>query len=235
MQARLAAFLVAALAVAGAPAVAGPVVIELFTSQACPKCPPADALLGELSAREDVIALTFPVAYWDTAAWSDTLARPENAVRQRAYAAVLGHRRVYTPEMIVDGARDVKGYERAEIERAMQAAHEAHDDVALSVVCDAGRVSARVTGAADGRPAIVRLATVEADPVRVAVRGGANAGRDNVYHAVVRDLADIGRWSGGSAEFAAALPTPDPYAHVVLVQEAPVGRILAARRCLAGA
>src|ERR687884_289212 len=91
-------------------AVASPqAVVELFTSQGCSSCPPADAMLGELARRPDVIALSLPVDYWDYLGWKDTLAQPAFSARQRAYAGARGDRQVYTPQVIVNGATPCVG------------------------------------------------------------------------------------------------------------------------------
>jgi hypothetical protein len=116
--------LIFAAAVAlSAPAVAGgvkrPVVVELFTSQGCSSCPPADALLGQLAQRHDVLAMSLPITYWDMLGWKDTLASEANTHRQKAYAAAMGHGGVYTPQMIVDGVTDVVGSREGDVEVAI--------------------------------------------------------------------------------------------------------------------
>src|SRR3954453_8129947 len=124
-------FLTAALGVGGSLVVASPlasqpldahvkrpIVVELYTAQGCSSCPPADALLGQLSTRRDLLALSLPVTYWDMLGWRDTLASEANTRRQKAYAKELGRGGVYTPEMIVDGVSDVVGSR----EQAVQAA-----------------------------------------------------------------------------------------------------------------
>jgi hypothetical protein len=93
-----------------------PVVVELFTSQGCSSCPPADEYLGELAHRRDVIALAFHVDYWDYIGWKDPFASPDFTRRQRAYAGALGLRGLYTPQMIVDGRADAVGSDRARVE-----------------------------------------------------------------------------------------------------------------------
>jgi hypothetical protein len=113
---------------AGTAAQAGnvrPVVVELFTSQGCNSCPPADVFLGKLSQRSDVLALTLPVTYWDMLGWKDSLANEANTRRQKAYAAAMGHGGVYTPQIIVDGVQDVVGSRIANVEAAIEARSEA--------------------------------------------------------------------------------------------------------------
>lgn len=114
--------------VAGAGAQAGslrPVVVELFTSQGCNSCPPADIFLGKLAQRPDVLALTLPVTYWDMLGWKDSLANDANTRRQKEYAAALGHGGVYTPQIIVDGVQDVVGSRIASVEAAIEARSQA--------------------------------------------------------------------------------------------------------------
>src|SRR5215467_14532067 len=106
-----------------APAEAGgmkrPVVVELFTSQGCSSCPPADELLGRLADRHGILALSLPITYWDMLGWKDTLATSANTHRQKAYAAAMGHGGVYTPQMIVDGVSDVVGSREGDVEAAV--------------------------------------------------------------------------------------------------------------------
>ncbi|NJO54002.1 MAG: DUF1223 domain-containing protein [Bacteroidales bacterium] len=121
--------LIAATAVSGSPAAASqeaPLVVELFTSQGCSSCPPADKLIGELADRPGIIALSLAVDYWDYLGWKDTLARPAHTARQRAYAEARGDRRMFTPQVVVNGRESVPGQDRAAIERALQAARIPH-------------------------------------------------------------------------------------------------------------
>jgi hypothetical protein len=97
----------------------GPWAVELFTSQGCSSCPPADAYLGLLSKRPDIVALSFHVDYWDYIGWKDPFATRATTDRQRAYARVLKQRYVYTPEMVVEGIGHDTGRERAAIERLL--------------------------------------------------------------------------------------------------------------------
>jgi hypothetical protein len=117
-------FGVAAFALLSAgPSLAGqvhrPVVVELFTSQGCSSCPPADALLGRLATRSDVLAMSLPITYWDMLGWKDTLASETNTKRQKAYAQFMGHGGIYTPQIIVDGVTDVVGSRTASVEDAI--------------------------------------------------------------------------------------------------------------------
>ena len=105
-----------ALAAAGRSRPPPAAVVELFTSQGCSSCPPADAILAELARRPDIVALTFPVDYWDYLGWKDTLAHPLFTARQRAYAHARGDRQVYTPQMVVNGTKPCIGSDRAQID-----------------------------------------------------------------------------------------------------------------------
>ena len=96
-----------------------PVVVELYTSQGCSSCPQADAFLGQLALRKDILALSLPITYWDMLGWKDTLASKANTDRQKAYAATLGRGGVYTPQMIVDGVNDIVGSRESAVASAI--------------------------------------------------------------------------------------------------------------------
>ena len=116
---------------AGTSARAGdvrPIVVELYTSQGCSACVPADALAGKLAQRNDLIVMTLPVTYWDMFGWKDTLASDDNTRRQKAYAAALRHGGVYTPQMVIDGAKDVAGGREDSVSYALDLAVLARDD-----------------------------------------------------------------------------------------------------------
>ncbi len=104
---------------ASAGSVKRPVLVELFTSQGCNSCPPADELLGRLADRPNVLALSLPVTYWDMLGWKDTLATDTNTRRQKAYAQYMGRGGVYTPQIIVDGVSDVVGSREGDVEAAI--------------------------------------------------------------------------------------------------------------------
>jgi hypothetical protein len=138
--------------------VPAPMVVELFTSQGCSSCPPADAFLGELAQREDVIALAFHVDYWDYIGWKDKFADPLFTTRQRAYAEAQGSSMVYTPQMIVAGAIDVVGSDRKAVEKALKTAYTRNTMYRIQVGRDAnGRVVVQFPEAPIGVPATVWL------------------------------------------------------------------------------
>ena len=176
-------------------------VAELFTSQGCSSCPPADKLLEDLTQKHpDVLSLSLPVDYWDYLGWKDTLARPENSERQRAYAAQRGDRSVYTPQLVIDGMEHVVGGDRQAVLAALGRAAPFTATVDLTVRDMA--VEAKVDG---NLPAGQRMATIfilrlDAEQ-SVPIKRGENAGADITYVNVVRDLRAIGMWSGGPEVF----------------------------------
>ncbi len=212
-----------------------PVVVELYTSQGCSSCPPADALLGKLVERKDVIALSLPITYWDMLGWKDTLASDDNTRRQKAYAQVMGHGGVYTPQMIVDGVNDIVGSREAAVDSAIdaRAADLRNVPVTLSATPHELRVSIGPGTTAGGErndDATIWLFDVLAKAT-VAIHAGENEGRSMTYRNIVRDVRAVGMWKGQPVSL--DLPRPDlmkePHdAIVVVVQEDGYGRILGA-------
>jgi hypothetical protein len=183
-----------------APANGGKAVVELFTSQGCSSCPPADALLGQLTDKPGIVALSFSVDYWDYLGWRDTLASPANSERQRNYARARGDGRVYTPQVVVDGILHANGANEAEIEMAMRnAAKRLQDDkVPVSMHADGDTLIVDVGAAPEGsdkRGATVWLAIAK-EVEKVEVKRGENRGRSLSYHHPVRELSPIGMWHG---------------------------------------
>jgi hypothetical protein len=175
-------------------------VYELFTSQGCSSCPAADAILGRLAKRDDVIALTLPVDYWDYLGWRDTLARSEFTDRQKAYAKLLGDGMVYTPQAVVSGLAHVNGSNEEGIERAIEktAKRFLTSRVTVSLTAADGRLKIDIAPAPDGavpKEATVWLAAI-AGSVEVPITRGENQGRTILYTNVVRRLMPIGTWNG---------------------------------------
>lgn len=201
---KFAAVITAVLAMAAsAPSFAQPaqppVVVELFTSQGCSSCPPADALLAGLAERPDVIALSMSVDYWDHLGWKDTLASPKHGARQKGYAKALGTGNVYTPQMVMNGTHQAVGSNRAEIEKAIVLARKTsgRSPVAIKATLEGKRVVIDVTEAAPGhaQTATIWLAVV-APRVEVKVKKGENTGKILTYHNVVREITPVGMWAG---------------------------------------
>ena len=175
-------------------------VYELFTSQGCATCTAADEVLASLAKRDDVIALTLPVDYWDYLGWRDTLARPEFTVRQKAYAKVLGDGMVYTPQAIVSGIANVNGNNADKVERAIDKTAKLFAASRVPIVLSAadGRLTIDVASAPDGvtsKEATVWVAAI-AGSVKVPILRGENQGRTIVYSNVVRAMVPVGTWSG---------------------------------------
>jgi|SRR5579871_582784 len=143
---------------AGAGGAARPVVVELYTSQGCNTCPPADALLGKLVQRSDVIALSLPITYWDMLGWKDTLASDANTRRQKAYAEAMGHGGVYTPQIIVDGVQDVVGSRESVVDAAIESRRQSIDAGSALAAAHAGDF------ATAARPVSLSNAMTEAGP-----------------------------------------------------------------------
>ncbi|MEI9991075.1 MAG: DUF1223 domain-containing protein [Rhizomicrobium sp.] len=160
-----AVFLIAGLHAVRADPAQRPVVVELYTSQGCSSCPPADVLLGRLAQRPGVIAISLPITYWDMLGWKDTLASEANTRRQKAYAAAMGHGGVYTPQIIVDGVTDVVGSRAGAVEAAIA---ERRAELVQSQAMAAQGEMARVRVEIDAeRPAEVARGVPAAMPVAV--------------------------------------------------------------------
>jgi hypothetical protein len=175
-------------------------VYELFTSQGCSSCPAADEVLTRLAQRDDVIALTFPVDYWDYLGWRDTLARPEFTARQKAYAKVLGDGMVYTPQAVVSGLAHINGGDADKIERAIDKTAKtfATSRVPIALSVSDGMLTIDVASAPEGaapKDATIWVAAI-AGSVKVPILRGENQGRTIVYSNVVRALMPVGTWSG---------------------------------------
>ena len=212
-----------ALSLAGiAPAMAAqPVVVELFTSQGCSSCPPANASLAAVADRPDVLALSFGVTYWDYLGWKDTFAQPQFTERQIAYEPGLGHGGPFTPQIVVNGAADTVGNRRSDVERLIGAAHLAgpaidlKDDV-VSVASTAAQ------GAAD-----VWLVRYDPRTIAVPVARGENEGMTLPHRNVVRALTHLGTWSGKAARYPIS-SAPAGLSTAVLIQKPHGGAIIAA-------
>jgi len=220
------AALIVALPIAAQAATADPlVVVELFTSQGCSSCPPADAYLSELSrSRSDVLPLAFHVTYWNNLGWKDPFSFDAATQRQATYGARFGDGS-YTPEIVIDGRRGVVGSDRKSAEaaiavernmKAMSAALSATKaDNSVSITVGAGSGSARVM-----------LVGYDAEH-RTPVGRGENNGRTLTESNIVRSIQLVGQWTGAPLELNAALPAGEK---VAVILEAPDGSIVGAAR-----
>lgn len=172
-------------------------VLELFTSQGCSSCPPADKLLGELIRDPSLVAFSLNVDYWDSLGWKDTLADPRNSERQRAYARLRGERGVYTPQLIVNGTAHVVGSDKGAIQRALASARDALS-VPVRVALSDGKLSVDLpAGKGVGEVWVYGLAK----EVSIAVARGENRGRTVTYHNVARRWQKLGDWNGKAASW----------------------------------
>jgi hypothetical protein len=179
------------------PAIAErPTVVELFTSQGCSSCPPADALLLELAKRDDVLALSMPVNIWDYLGWRDTLAQPAFSERQRSYVERLGGRSVYTPQMVIDGVADAVGSRKGHVTRAIELRTEMkHHDVPVEFSQTGNALTIDIGADASAKEATVWLVRyVRETPVEI--KRGENAGETVTYANVVKEMTPIGMWNG---------------------------------------
>ncbi|UWQ85081.1 DUF1223 domain-containing protein [Leisingera caerulea] len=209
---------------------AEPVVVELYTSQGCSSCPPADALLHELAARPDVLPLALHVDYWDYIGWKDKFAKPAHTRRQKGYARSGGRRMIYTPQMIIMGQDDVVGADAVEVAEAIEKHQKQPRPVALKLQRQGGNLVIRLqprAGMPDGR-LLVQL--VRFTPERtVSITRGELAGKTFTYANVVEDWKVAAEWDGTEPlELTVPLTGSQPAA--VLVQEAPYGPVIAAAR-----
>jgi hypothetical protein len=183
------------------PAHADPrAVVELFTSQGCSSCPPADKVLGDLAKDPSVIALSMPIDYWDYLGWKDTLADARFSARQKAYSRMRGDRDVYTPQAVVNGSVHVLGSDRSGIEGAIGSTLKAEGVMSVPVtVTQAGKQLTVSVAASNGVPATMHgevwLCSVS-KAVSISIARGENRGQEITYHNVVRTLVKVGDWNG---------------------------------------
>lgn len=230
-QRALRAALLAGVCSVGGPSVAGygatdqgatMRVIELFTSQGCPKCPPADQLVTAFARQPRTIALSFAVNYWDYIGWKDTLASPAFTQRQHAYAAARGDRRIFTPQAIIDGIGVEPGADEAAILRdtVTLAGRDGAMSVPLTLTETDGTlhidIGAKPNRPKDGAAGVYVLRVARAKTVRI--DRGANSGRSVTYTNVVRAISRIGDWAGKSARFDILELKGDDEGYVVLLQ-----------------
>ena len=173
-------------------------VVELFSSQGCSSCPPADKLLGELAQDRSLVVASLPIDYWDYLGWKDTLARPRHTARQRGYAAVRGDRQVYTPQVIVNGLTHVIGSDREAIEGAIARTkvQAATLTVPVSVNVGTDEITVDINPKKEAEAVAEVWLWAMARAIPVAVQRGENRGRTVTYHNVVRQWVKLGVWTG---------------------------------------
>jgi hypothetical protein len=178
-------------------------VVELFTSQGCSSCPPADALLAELARSGEIVALGYHVDYWDYLGWKDSLGRPENTQRQNDYGKSFGIRSVYTPQAVINGRRHVNGAKREAVMSALASLRDTGGG--LSVEIDITRSGESImidaAGSPDGRGS-AHLVLVYFDPTRpILIERGENKGQTISYANPVTGVQTVGMWHGKPVRF----------------------------------
>lgn len=180
------------------PASADPrAVIELFTSQGCSSCPPADKILGDLARDPSLIALSLPIDYWDYLGWKDTLADSRFSARQKAYSHMRGDRDVYTPQVVVNGSLHVLGSDKVAIEKAVHATRSGNSvmNVPVTVAKAGSELKVSVAEHNDGEHGEVWICAVSR-AVPITINRGENRGKQIIYHNVVRNMLKVGDWTG---------------------------------------
>lgn len=200
------------------------VMVELFTSQGCSSCPPADANLAKLADRDDVLALSMHVDYWDYLGWRDTFGRPENTRRQFMYRDAMGARVVYTPQAIVHGTFDVSGGRMDRLLAAIDKARELERHAWLEIAQADGMMKVMLKSESGMTPCTVWIAAYDRE-ASVEITRGENAGKTISYHNVVSKLMKVGHWEGDVREL--SLPQPEAGEGIaVWLQDDHTGRIL---------
>jgi hypothetical protein len=204
------------------------VVVELYTSQGCSSCPPADGYLAELVANPDVIALALHVDYWDYIGWKDEFADPAFTERQKEYARAVGSRTIYTPQMIVNGVDRVEGNNPEAVDSMVKMHLMEPSGVSLRLERAGDQLLIRASGGNVAGPLTVNVVRFTPNET-VTIERGENAGRTLTYHNIVTGFATVGEWDGASPlDMETTVSGSDPVA-VFLQAEGP-GQVLAAAR-----
>ncbi len=200
-----------------------PVVVELFSSQSCGNCPTANRNVGTLARRDDIIAMTYPVGYWDYLGWDDTFAKPEFTERQKDYNRSMGYRGPYTPQVVFGGRLHSSGVKLETIEEGLEKRD--HTPYPARVRFGPGR--AFVAGEYDGE-ASVMLVRVKPGYTRVTPKSGENQGKPMAYYNLVTSIEELGKWTGGSASY--RTPDCNEGCTILVQKDGPTGRIVGVGR-----
>lgn len=205
-----------------------PVLVELFTSQGCSSCPPADKLAATLNASTGATVVSFNVDYWDYLGWRDTLAKPEYTQRQMDYARYRGDNDVYTPQIIIDGENHAVGSNQAQVTNAISAAYKTQSKLPMTLKATDTELIVELSEGAAIPEATLWIMAI-APTVSVKIERGENAGHEIVYQNVVRKLVPAGMWNGQAAKL--TLPrkgiiTGDVKSCLAVLQKGKVGQVL---------
>lgn len=222
----LVAVTAATLTLTPAPAQPGGlIVVELYQSQGCSSCPPANANVAAISDRPDVLALSFAVTYWDHLGWRDTFAKQQFTARQYAYAHGLGHSNVYTPQVVLNGQADLSAVDSGELAAAMSRVPRVSSQ---SIALTNGAV--QIGAGQPQPPADVWLVRYDRRTLPVPISAGENGGRTLPHKNIVRDLVHLGTWSGAPVSFPVAPPADANFGTAILVEKQNGGPIVAAAK-----
>ncbi|MFA6125151.1 MAG: DUF1223 domain-containing protein [Sphingomonas sp.] len=213
-------------AAADAADAAHPTVVELFESQGCSSCPPANANVNAIADRPDILALNFGVTYWDQLGWKDTFAQPAFTARQWDYARAGGRGQVFTPQIIIDGHDSLVGDNAQELASVIRASRRGASGPAIARGAGGVTLAAGTTSA----PATVWLVRYDPRVQLVPIRAGENGGRTLPHRNVVRSLEAIGTWTGRAQSYRISQAPRADLREAILVQQGKGGRILAAQR-----
>ena len=206
---------------------AHPLVLELFQSQGCSSCPPANANVLTLFDRPDILALSFGVTYWDQLGWTDTFASPRYTQRQWDYANGLGHKNVFTPQVVINGRKDGVGADPRELRSLIASGERGSGGPALTLSATFATVSA---AAAPAKPADVWLIRYDPRLTQVPIKRGENGGKTLPHRNVVKQLLRLSEWRGAAARFALPPAGDAAWRTAILIQSPGGGPILAAAR-----
>ena len=216
----------------GARAATGPTVVELFTSQGCSSCPPADQLLADLAKAEGVLALAFHVNYWDKLGWKDPFASDWATKRQAEYNAALGRQNVYTPQMIIDGVIDVMGSREPAVAEAIKKRQKAGHRVLVTATLLDDKLQVDADGDQKAQSGTLWLVRYDG-AYATEIDRGENVGRRLINTNIVRALEPIGEWNGKPVSLAVPIQRPTRGGIAVILQENGGGRILGAAKIAA--
>ena len=227
MRTLFATLAAAVISVASQTAAQSTTVVELYTSQGCSSCPPADAFLHELAKQDNVIALALHVDYWDYIGWKDQFADPKHTERQKSYARVAGARTIYTPQMVIGGVDHVIGTRPEQVAAKLTEHMMKEEPLSIEATRDGNQATINLSEVSGAQGAmVVQLVTYTPESV-VDIKRGENAGRTLTYTNVVTSWTAIEAWNGKEPlTLTAEVPNDDPA--VIIVQSDGPGAILAA-------
>ena len=224
VMAALAATLLGSPSTAASPE--NPVVVELFQSQGCSSCPPANALLNRLADRADLLPLNFGVTYWDRLGWKDKFAHPDYTERQWDYAKSGKRGNVATPQFIVNGHGVVTGSDARQLAQTIRG--EGQQTAGATIAVDGKRI--RIAAGRAGAPATVWLVRYDPRTRNVNIGRGENSGRVLPHRNVVTGLRSLGTWTGDALVFDQPAYRDANERSAVLIQQGSGGRIIAAKK-----